>query len=99
MPGGEGYRDHPPAGQQGEEEDVPDVSLNTGRIRTAGQEVGDTGELADCNQRTVAVLHQGGGGQFLASREGNSFIALHLNYCLPMVSNKLAFNKAFLLAF
>lgn len=72
LPGGEGYREPQPAadGELAEERE-PDVSLITGRLRTVrtsdgGGEAG--GELAVHQDRTVALLHQGGGGQFLASR-------------------------------
>ncbi len=68
MPGGAGYSE-PPAIT--DEESEPDVSLITGRLRSSGRETGaaaGAGELAVINDRTVSVLHQGGGGEFLASR-------------------------------
>ncbi len=66
MPGGAGYSE-PPAIT--DEESEPDVSLITGRLRSSGREAAaGAGELAVINDRTVSVLHQGGGGEFLASR-------------------------------
>jgi hypothetical protein len=68
LPGGAGYSE-PPAST--DEESEPDVSLITGRLRSSGRETGaaaGVGELAVINDRTVSVLHQGGGGEFLASR-------------------------------
>jgi hypothetical protein len=65
--GGAGYRELPPVGHA-EDQEEPDVSLITGRLRNKGTGAESTGELAVFNDKTVAVLHQGGGGQFLASR-------------------------------
>lgn len=51
-------------------ESAPDVSLISGRVRGGGEgRVDDEGgELAVINDRTVGLLHAGGGGEFLASR-------------------------------
>jgi len=48
----------------------PDVSLVSGRVRGGGTNGVDDehGELAVINDRTVGLLHAGGGGEFLASR-------------------------------
>jgi hypothetical protein len=68
LPGGAGYRELPPVGHADAEEQEPDVSLITGRLRNAGIAADSAGELAVYNDKAVAVLHQGGGGQFLANR-------------------------------
>eukprot|EP00088_Acartia_fossae_P006701 TRINITY_DN1308_c0_g1_i2.p1 TRINITY_DN1308_c0_g1~~TRINITY_DN1308_c0_g1_i2.p1 ORF type:complete len:496 (+),score=65.14 TRINITY_DN1308_c0_g1_i2:61-1488(+) len=73
LSGGEGYLE--PGAEHGEDEagdhnHEPDVSLVTGRVRAGGlaQNYNGNGELMTINDRTVSQLHQGGGGEFLASR-------------------------------
>jgi len=48
-----------------------DVSLLTGKIRNMGNHVGEDhgeGKLMIVNDKTVSLLHENGGGQFLATR-------------------------------
>ena len=48
---------------------LPDVSLVSGRMRGGtGRVEGEGGELVVVNDRTIGLLHSGGGGEFLANR-------------------------------
>ena len=48
---------------------LPDVSLVSGRMRGGtGRVDGEGGELVVVNDRTIGLLHSGGGGEFLANR-------------------------------
>jgi len=67
LPGGVGFVEIPVLDP--EEEEVPDVSLVSGRVRAApGATNQGGGELVVVNNRTVGLLHSGGGGEFLAHR-------------------------------
>lgn len=81
LPGGAGYAEPLPGTGPDEEEREPDVSLITGRLRRDGREAAaaaGAGQLALINDRTVSVLHQGGGGEFLASRYRYWFSSLRM---------------------
>lgn len=67
LPGGAGHREPLPCGEEDAEEEL-DVSLITGRVRGGATEAARSAELAVITDGTVSVLHQGGGGQFLADR-------------------------------
>jgi len=69
LPGGDGYVEDT-SSKDDNEDNSPDISLVTGRVRTAGQgTVGEgEGELMVINDRTVSQLHARGGGEYLASR-------------------------------
>ena len=51
-----------------EEDKEGDVSLLTGRVRGGAGPATTSGALAVVNDKTVSVLHQGGGGEYLAGR-------------------------------
>jgi len=59
--------------RQEDNDDEPcDISLVTGKIRNIGiNNASESGELAVINDKTVSILHAGGGGEFLASRSWN----------------------------
>ena len=68
LPGGEHFS---PVQEDREEleELEGDMSLVTGRVRSRGAGQGEGGgELSVINSKTVAVLHEGGGGEFLARK-------------------------------
>jgi len=58
-------------GEQGEGEEEADISLVTGNIRRLGTHTHQAGQgqLMVINDKTVSVVHQGGGGEYLAARE------------------------------
>merc|ERR1712107_214999 len=63
LPGGSHYQPPSDGGEMG------DMSLVSGRMRGMGlNSSSGTGELMVVNDKTVASLHEGGGGQYLASK-------------------------------
>ena len=71
LPGGEHYTPVQEEREEQEEQEGQegDMSLVTGRVRSRGAGRGEGGgELVVINSKTVAVLHAGGGGEFLAGK-------------------------------
>jgi len=69
LPGGSHYQPPSERRGEGEDEEVGDMSLVSGRMRGMGLGGNSgSGELMVVNDKTVASLHEGGGGQFLASK-------------------------------
>jgi len=67
LPGGSHYQ--PPSEGGGDEEELGDMSLVSGRMRGMGlNSSSGSGELMVVNDKTVASLHEGGGGQYLATK-------------------------------
>ena len=63
LPGGKSYKEF-----CGQGTDATDVSLIDGRLRTTSLSVDAENTALMAQQTTLAVLHKGGGGQFLTER-------------------------------
>jgi len=69
LPGGSHYQPPSEGGGDGEDDEIGDMSLVSGRMRGMGLGGSSgSGELMVVNDKTLASLHEGGGGHFLASK-------------------------------